>query len=853
MNYFRLSKISLQALFLLLACSFIVLAQTKPDVSVLQIQPKNALPYNLETVIAEISKIQPPKKILKSAESIQHLPSDTASIDEIMEYWGNVYQRQSSKALPTEIVTQRLFDACLNRPETCNSLLDLFPKSQVTFNALYTVFQETPADEKDDLDFIKTYLRSNSQYFRTELVNLAEEGREEGLRELSKLDWEAAQPIVEKLANSSDIPQKIEALFLRRTHALEVKNFAQADSDLSKLKEFVSNRQYDPNDRSLAIKALMGDKWEGRDDWFLSLLSDPALSGLEVPDLEQKVKSSLGNTEVVSEVPKNTTKQYRENLLAREYPLGNEEIYSKIIKLVGNSDPQFHNGAVSFLATSAAAFSQSPEGKIVESSNYIEVTRALLPWLTNKNWAQASGRRSFIYSLSIRPKQEYASSLMTMLSDESEDVRVQIAAILVLHNLDKSRFIPYFKGLLVASSNSDLRSSLAKHVHAANGFSEEEQLNGLEVFLRNEIDLQVKENGGQGTRQLIKSSTNLIIGAAVQGTSVPLADSVISGVMERVKTLRTSEPELARRMLKRVDQENNRISQLSFVERIRTGDTDVESLTNALAHREDFQKNVSETLLRIVLEGGFSAGIASVMLGGSGYSLEILTSKDEKAQLALLVCARYVRDKLPLKPIQPLLNNPVLATVGEKYLEVENSRLAREMIWARHPQQAWIVGEGGVILASDKPKEHDSILVEHLNQEKKIQNEILTSKDLVSILTFILPPKNWTIPNQISAVAIRVKATAAEISLQYRTGFQKNRMLTSSEFSELKHLMSLPEIEDLYPETSYSYLFQYERMDFPVFLRIGKDSSRRIIFESLRRAPKKDATLYEQLSGIFSP
>ena len=244
MNFHSLSKVFTSLLILILAFPSQLNAQTKP---VPRPAPKPlAASPSLESVITEISKMQPVEPRIKNPSNIfpdDKPPADNAPLEELLNYWQrHSYQSQDSKNAPSEIVNQRLLDACINRPETCDSILGLLPKTQTTFDALYQVMQETPESEKQGLFGIKQYLRSFSQYFREELVAEAQSGQGGGLYELAKVDWGAAKPIVEKLAKETDLERSMNALLISRSHAEETKDSAQLDLVNATLRAIVERR-----------------------------------------------------------------------------------------------------------------------------------------------------------------------------------------------------------------------------------------------------------------------------------------------------------------------------------------------------------------------------------------------------------------------------------------------------------------------------------------------------------------------------------------------------------------------------------------------------------------------------------
>src|SRR5262249_550965 len=131
------------------------------------------------------------------------------------------------------------------------------------------------------------------------------------------------------------------------------------------------------------------------------------------------------------------------------------------------------------------------------------------------------------------------------------------------------------------------------------------------------------------------------------------------------------------------------------VERIGEGWADVDSITVALETRDTLSKSAGDELYGLVKQGGYAAGVAAAILNDKREWKAILENSDAKAQLALLACARYLRDKLPVELAGKSLNSPnrALAKAAESYLEVEDSPEARKLILARHPGEAYILGD----------------------------------------------------------------------------------------------------------------------------------------------------------------
>ena len=101
--------------------------------------------------------------------------------------------------------------------------------------------------------------------------------------------------------------------------------------------------------------ALVKEKgWNGRDDWYFALLEDETLADLRVGG-----SSYTGLTTILLYAPP-------------------EKYADKMIELVKSSNPAVRNAAVRNLGT------------LLDDKN-IEVVKALLPWLEDKNWAKETG------------------------------------------------------------------------------------------------------------------------------------------------------------------------------------------------------------------------------------------------------------------------------------------------------------------------------------------------------------------------------------------------------------------------------------------------------------------------------
>ena len=269
---------------------------------------------------------------------------------------------------------------------------------------------------------------------------------------------------------------------------------------------------------------------------------------------------------------------------------------------------------------------------------------------------------------------------------------------------------------------------------------------------------------------------------------------------------------------------------------IAEGNASTEMIALALKSRFQLQKDAPKTILSLLAQGRYKAGIAAMLISEQAHQGKILAGNDTEAQLALLVAARYLRAQLPLSEVAHLLKIPSLSNAVEQYLEIVNSKAAREILWAHHPNQAWIVGE-------NVSYGWDSIDGRSRSEsEKKLQTELRNSDENVEVYA-ILGQSSW---GSFSDVVVRLKGNEGEISLLGISGNEKARTLTKSELQELKAINANPQIEELgtesYPigEDDSAVAVRYEH------LRLTKKGGRRVLLNE-----GSHEELYHQLTSLF--
>ncbi|HEX9961942.1 MAG TPA: hypothetical protein VGB00_13490, partial [Pyrinomonadaceae bacterium] len=326
-------------------------------------------------------------------------PKDDAPLKDLMAYWK--YQNQFNAKYTyapkiSEESLKRVLAEIEKNPESLPDLLNVLPRNKETAELVKRYYDQESASrnyERAWRDAVKRWLVYNSGYFSEELSETAGGAAEtedyvtnqDEVLALARVDWEKARPILERLLNDRNKPvSQTLARWAFYEHALREGNTSDIEKYRKELQATVENRGEGAGNRDLAMDALVeaGD-FEGRDDWYYSLLSDETLFELRVGG---RVFTGL------------TT------LLNHSLP---EKYVGKMLELVKSDNPAVRNAAVRNLST------------LISSKNP-EIIRALVPWLENPKWAKEVGgeRRILLGVMDSVEIPESVPGLIAMLNEK---------------------------------------------------------------------------------------------------------------------------------------------------------------------------------------------------------------------------------------------------------------------------------------------------------------------------------------------------------------------------------------------------------------------------------------------------
>jgi HEAT repeat protein len=749
-----------------------------------------------------------------SSEKENKPPADDAPIKELITYWSQ--HRDANAPKPSGKVRQRLLEACEDRPELTFDLVNFLPETTDTHDRLYKLFKEDWGDEFNWKRNLQRWLQGNSRYFRDDLIaaargeDVGESSPENSLRSLARIDWEAARPMVEIFASAGNARMASMALSLLYERSQAVGDSGQVEKFRALLKAIVVNRQTPYEARQTALSSLTKTEWEGQENWVVSLFTETSLNK---PGEDEGEGASGSRDESTVLAPL----------------MDNPERWLPVIgALVGHHQRMAHQLAVECLTYHL--YRESADKKLKK-----EIAQKLAPCLTHPDWSAASGRSAFIHLLAGIQAPELLSGLIWVLEhDEDEDNRAAAAAALTQYRDPRAN--PALRRALEKEENEDRREKIVTALAECGGLSDDEMAAAVEAYAKivvteaGEGEIDEAKNGDSEKPLSLQVSVGRILS---ESETTHATEGLAARLIERAKSLRASQPAVARQMLRGMEGAPLRIAEINLVERIGAGWADTDALKLALENRGSLQKSATDELYSLIKQGGYATGVAAAILSDEREHRETLKGTDAKAQFALLACGRYLRDKLPVELAGRLLGSPnrALANAVESYLEVEDSAEARRLVLARRRGEAYILGD----LASGSYGLYPEAL---RKWEEKMRKEIKGAAGLDAIYALLGLGFN--------GVVIRVRDRKAEISLYDVEGRRDVRLLTESEFEELKSFTSRQEVEDLGPET-YDYNPRRVRYEY---LRLTKDGGRRIALEHMRRAPK-NPTMHEELSGLF--
>jgi hypothetical protein len=814
-----------------LACVCFILftaaqAQTVPQANLLkQILDLPAPPPVEEGLSQAINNTVPNRE--RDFFSKSKIPPDDAPIGDLILYWSaqsQTYAQLRYNVKPSEKTLERILEYCEEYPAALSALINILPTKPEIAEIVKRLYDKLAEAENPDYSIyrIKNWLVYHSNFYVDELVKKAEKVKDKDeyvtnhtdLLALAEVDWDKALPIVEKLLNDKAQPVSATlAKWVFYSHAIKVDD----DNDISKyrrlLQDAVEDRKLLPGARDLAFDALVSEQdWDGRDDWYLTLLSDETLF-----DLKVNGRSYTGLT----------------TLLLYSPP---EKYIKAMASLIDNKNPVIRRAAIKNLTTYLG-------------DGNVEAVRALLPWLSNPNWASdiPNGRAMLITALGKVDLPESVPALITILMNEEEN-RYQSAEALARYK--DPRAVPALKLALSNEKNPYRRNVFIRAMDECGGISDDEKMSSLELYataistpegtlqLMNDIYRQVDADGKQQNPVPVALSIGNFVAEQIEPT-----DGLASRAVQRLKILRKTKPAVAAALAGIMQKWRGRIIFVERLRQIRDGEADLETILTALAQRKEIREKIENEVFSMRTSAGIGRGIAPCLSEDNLDFLSVLRQKDADAQAAMFGCARLLRVKLPVAEVGAFLKNAnkTVALAAERYLESEDSVEARTIVLAQHQNEAVILGARYAFVPDPKNANYNDPLRQifqnvmgrsaYFNSafsdidknEAALRDEIKSNPDLMAVYG-ILP--NKTAGQQVIRVfKDKIVFTNYEDEARYR-----EKTLTAKEYEDFYRLILDEKVDASKP--FFGYCPDCEASEPSEFVMFGKNGGRRVFATS---------------------
>lgn len=564
---------------------------------------------------------------------------------------------------------RRLLQAALEHPDWIPRVLDRLPQDPETFDRVKLVYDSAPAQHwysEHWGEAVAEWLMLNSEHLREQLVETASQARdgENGsvenateLTALARLDWDAAAPILARLAEGPEVRTKTLALSLQYRHLSKSGSPSEADHLRAILQAITLDPSAPGYSRDTAAEALLETEWDGRHEWYLALFEDPSL---------MRMKDGY----------------YLRSPLYKPVRADPDRWIPVVSSLVGSEDRAVHDNAVSVLI-----YFQLDNARA-------DALRPLLPWLFDPEWSSAADRLRLIQSVDRVGLREAIPGLIHIVDTDgayADWAADSLAAFKV------PEAAPALRKQVGKEADAMDRRRVIKALLACEGLSIEEMVTALHALCaqvatedgRKAYD-EYRFPGGDSAPLPVEVS----IGAELSREDFEPSEALVEALIDSLGSFETGNPDAAVILRRIMAQWSSPRLDMLVLQELAAGKAEAEVISSVLARRRQIDGPVAVAWSQLLAHGGLALGITAVLLDDQDALLGVLKKGDPAARGALLAAARLVGSRLPIDHVVPLLSSDddLVSRAAERYLEADDSREAREALWRRYEGQARILG-----------------------------------------------------------------------------------------------------------------------------------------------------------------
>ena len=821
-------------------------------------------------------------------------PADDAPLEELLAYWQNQsgnYRELGYNIKPSERSLQRIVSEIEVNPAKLTEFLNVLPENTETADFVKRIYDGQISREDADEDWggsIKKWLTFHSKYFSDELSAVAKKvgdadeyvTNQDELLALTRVDWDKARPILERLYNDNKQPvSQTLARWAFYRHALDENSTSDIEKYRSELKAVVENKSATAGMRDLAFDALVKEKeWEGLDDWYSTLVEDETLADLRVNS------RYTGLTTIMYYSPP-------------------EKRLEKMLQLVKSNNPTVRSAAVRNLA-------------FLLNDKNPEVVRALLPWLENPDWAKEieGERRRLISALGniempesvpgliavLNEKQTrqimtgMAANKMSSMTDQMTNTNravvynnspaedyfpLRAEAIGALAKQKDARAITPLRGVLPEVEGWQI-TNVVRALLACGGFSIPEQVEALEYIAktakRQDEEIVTGSNMAVVSRDaplppgkpmpmneyvgLVKpNDVQRILGIQLAGET-EAGENLVAALISRIGILDEKDPPLALGLRKIMQNWYGAAINALMLRDVKNNKTDTDAVVKLLSLRKILRDNQWNEISDIRGGSPTALGIAACLTENTSEYDTILRSENIEAKTAMLACARLIRAALPVRKVAENLKSPnnLLALAAERYLEMEDSPEAQAFVLSMHPNEAKILGAKRLFIPDAAPIINSPFLpalFSTINESSFIQNYyylFIPSNGKLAANEKILQREIKATQELLGVYAyddnyIRIYKDRAVFSWQTDQARYHERALSKEEFDGFKAYLAAERVNEM-----TQFLSDCRDCDEKELLMLGRNGGRRIFLLS-DEPPRFFVELEKMLANMRQP
>ncbi len=840
-------------------------------------------------------------------------PRDDASVDETLDYWKTQsinYSASGYNIKPSERALETILAEIEKKPEMLSEFLNILPAKPEAADLVKRIYDSklsgSDAEESENYSAgeIKKWLTFNSNYFADELFRQAQKTSEtaeyvtnqEEVLALARVDWDRARPLLEKMRGDDGKPvSQTLARWAFYQHAIAEKDSGAIEKYRRELQQTVENKSGKPGERDLAMDALVqsGD-FDGRDDWYYTLLADETLYDLRIND-----SSYTGLTTILNQSPSG-------------------RYTAKMLELVKSENPAVRNAAVRNLTTLLG--DKNPD-----------VIRALLPWLENPEWAKGNGsaRQMLIGALADFTMPESVPGLIAVLNEKTspentgrlrgemsngsmsnaapsvnynsattaaaDSYLYRSAAISALAKQKDARAVSALR-LVLPQVEVFERAVVVGALLACGGFSVAEQIEALELVAKNtnrqSKDIQSEKPTADSGASMSNRPGSEYSGIESRFNKVESEWRALDNVMSNASHTRPYNPseiklllggllaasaevssELAAAMVDRIDYLDAKNAPLAFALRkimlnwqgaavnslflrdLKNGKAETGAVVKLLSLRKELREKQPNDIFDIRGGSATALGISACLLEDNNEYDAILAGDNDEAKTAMLACARLIRAGMPVRKVAENLQSPnaALAIAAERYLESEDSAEARRIVLARRPNEAKILGATTYFAANDKAVEPEigflaELFASVINSTRLAPYYYLYDDSGALKIAEKKLQKEVTENRELLGIYsyndnfIRIYKDKADFSWEEDAARYRERALSETEFNRFKAYLSANRADELPPFLS----FCEESCQSKELLMLGRNGGRRVFFKG-----DEPPNFFKELGALF--